>query len=627
MEFRALLLYDHQTRPKYEDCLRGIVDRLGGHLDVVDAAHDVFEGDTLTMFEALTLRAHVIMIDVTTANTNVGIEIGKCMLYHDRRIVVFRITGSPIPHYLKNFPCFELDPSRQSDTEPNSRLGHEIERIGMRCTCLTPTPCSCGPVDLEAAKNLGPDRTIVRAPAAAFLFGEYAVMAGHPALYLPLPLYVYAGIRTAGKDTIVSYLQKPGTLERNPVRVPLDFESQLLLRDAIKSVAPSAPPLEIVVWTQAPTMCGLGTSSALSACIALYLHSKGYITPELDADAGEPLSNRNLLIGQKGIAPLFRTAWKLDVAFHGLKGSGAGSFVSVAGTSGPNPVLFFSAARKMWPGDIGEFGLQLGKNMAEAHMAIDSIPCWGFRLKPGHGRQTFKNSHFALVYTGQPKSTNFAIDKLAEMGRYFLESPEMIQQIVQAMSVPPSTLRHELHSRRSSSYMDLLARSMTPDANRTAISKEHSDVSLDTLLAAYGAATMVGINSYWSEGDSSYLALMESCQCLLEVIGKTSIPRDRGAFPTMEPHCLAKEINSASGEDGKRLFGAKVTGGGMGGDLIVSSRIEDAQEFEVQLKNCLNKAIARCHPRKDDEFAAVHFSSSWMKHFPGGYEVHGATIV
>ena len=139
-----------------------------------------------------------------------------------------------------------------------------------------------------------PQRTLTEYPAV--YRGQV-----NPALYLPLPLYVYVGIREleACEATRILFRQPD---RARPRWVPLDVTYQAKLEDALDLLAPASPPLEIAVWSQAPTMCGLGTSSAIAACLARYLHRKGLVEPDGGFAPLDVPANTNLL-GPKGPFP------------------------------------------------------------------------------------------------------------------------------------------------------------------------------------------------------------------------------------------------------------------------------------------------------------------------------------
>ncbi len=207
------------------------------------------------------------------------------------------------------------------------------------------------------------------------------------------------------------------------------------------------------------------------------------------------------------------------------------------------------------------------------------------------------------------------------MSKYFLDSPDMVRQIVHAIRSIPAQVRYEIQARISDSYLGLLEESLLNGVHAKGLAVRHSAVTQEALLTAYGAASMLGLNSYWSRNDHSFLALMEACQCMLEVLGVAGIT-PLGHATTWEPYSLAKQLNSAAGPDGGRLFGAKISGGGMGGDLFVASNLSEKEPFERALGHALLRG-REAFKSKYPDFAKVHFSSTWVPDYPAGYRCRG----
>jgi len=445
-------------------------------------------------------------------------------------------------------------------------------------------------------------KTILRSPAVCFLFGEHAVTAGHPALCLPIPLYIYVGIKELKQpeETGIWYFENtPNGLEKEPYA---NWDYCEKIAETITQVAPQAPPLQIALWSQAPTMCGLGTSSAISACISKYLVSRDYVPKVNDLRNTDTLYNVNLLGHNDLFDKIFRIAWKLDLAFHGEKGSGVGVFTTLAGNSGPNPLLYFSAARKKWSDDISTF------------------PCWGFRLKPPNNAETFKSSHFALLHTGHVKHTkDTLVDSFAH--KNFGNSPGMADKINKVVKSCNKNIHYNFQPSINWNTEEINVDPTDPYE----ILVRHLAVSREELTTAYGIATLSGINSFWSKNDYSYLALMEACQCVLEVLRLADITR-RGEPTTWEPYALAQIINSTSASDGSRLFGAKITGGGMGGDILVASSQTTKDGFSTELEKAIDNARKQFHSSYED-FGKVHFSTTWLQDYPSGYDASGTALI
>lgn len=638
--FKALLIFDTRSREKYEDKLTAIVHNAGGHLETADISCGT--EDITERFDKLVGKSDVILIDITVPNTNTGIEIGKHLLHKDERIIVFfcvppELTIDRIPFYLRGRDYFQLDPNKSTNDEPNKYLLEQIKKVGEKHFISSLKISSIGPTDddessaddkvLNEISDLSEDYVVFKSPATAFLFGEFAVTVGHPALSLPLPLYIYVAIRALpNQENIkIHYFDEIN----HKMRSPLHVDYLETIKEALSIIAPESPPLDILVWSQAPTMCGLGTSSAISASIAKYLEKKGYLSGDENINDSQLTANVNLLGKSGALHRIFKTAWKIDLCFHGMRGSGCGTFATLAGTESANPVLYYTAARKMLKGEKGsdgreiKYSWEMGDNLIDAFNAIENIPCCGFRLSPDKGG-SFKPYHFALVYTGHRKSTGYAMTHLVSMSRYIHDSPKMVKSLVKTLQEVPEPVRYELETRRSETYLALIEENPNNAKNRESLGKRHSTFIQEALLTAYGSASMIGINSYMSKNDFSYLALMEACQCILESLGVT---RHEKPTTSWEPYFLAQILNSTKSSDGSRVFGAKITGGGMGGDLIVTSNLNNKNDFE----KTLNRAILQAKEQyKSDsgDFCKIHYSSTQLSsEYPNGYVVKGTHIV
>jgi GHMP kinases N terminal domain len=459
---KVLLLYDHRTREKYRAHLIEMVHDAGGTIAEVDAGSGTY--NIPERFEAEEVDADVVLIDLTVPNFNIGYEVGRFLRRKDDRLLAFSFSpqGFPdaLPFYLTQERCFSLNAvllDRPKGKQQRLRLVNEIRAVGARKASAPLDRYQCTPAsDAEARAFFTCSKSVYRAPGAAFLFGEFAVTVGHPALHLPLPRYVYVGVtpRSRGQVTRVRCIRPgAGSLDES---YELHSKYQHMLGETLKVLG--SPPLEVLVWSQLPTMCGLGTSSAISACLALHLLGHGQ-TPLPQVAPTEP-GVTDLLRPGSNMERAFKLAWKLDAAFHSYLGSGAGVCASLAGALRANPVLYFSEARKVWQGDTAEYPWELGTwhpdraEITVAHGRIDKIRCFAFPLVPREG--SFKRGHFALIYTGHPKSTGAAMANVRAMATYFLDRSEMVKPLVTLVSEALPKLRYPLTQRISDAYQTIL---------------------------------------------------------------------------------------------------------------------------------------------------------------------------
>jgi hypothetical protein len=118
---------------------------------------------------------------------------------------------------------------------------------------------------------------VVRAPGNFFLAGEHAVMFGHPAVCQALPAYTYVGLRRRLDDAAVNLdldavsffdVMKPGMFRHDfeyPARFVACQLERLLESDGWKGV-------DIGLYSELPSMCGLASSGALASALAIGLN-------------------------------------------------------------------------------------------------------------------------------------------------------------------------------------------------------------------------------------------------------------------------------------------------------------------------------------------------------------------
>jgi len=629
--FNAAFVHSQQTSQENHSFIADAIQGAGGILLPKESAS---RGQALLDVQKRLREADVIVIDVTAEDIALGYEIGYCLRLGDQRLVFVTFHSEPtfiekLHFNLRRRPVLSLSDCLANGPKAHfqrQRLMAAITSIGER-ERHHPIPLypRVPKHDSHAESLLGHADVIIRAPLGVFLFGELAAMIGHAAVHLPIPRYLYVGIRSLASDQhtrlVWASVNDEGRIQQHPLMV----EYRDSLGDALSQALPRYRPMEITVWSQAPAMCGLGTSSAIAACLAIYIARHEGVLANSEYMIPAPVANGNLLRAGSQLDRVFRIAWKLDRAFHSGRGSGAGAFASLMGTHGVNPLIFLSAARRVWDGDCGKYPWNLADSGSST--GIDHIPCFGFRPELAAGEVTLKPWHFALVSTGLTQRTAWAMSNLESMGRYLIPRPEMLLATMNGLQTAyhaGTTLRRSVSMLISDEYQALLEQARTSGSSGRAILDKHARVSLATLLEAYGHLTMAGINSYWSPSDDKFLALMEACQSILESMGLAHFEY-RTRILT-EPSRLAHALNSARDDNGLRIFGAKTADGGSGGDLIVMSNLRQGDAFERHLRQVLTTSKYASEAPLP-EYARVHFSSTWVDGFPGAYVAAGARLI
>lgn len=661
--YRVAFLYDFKRQPSYHQHIHPqlkAVDRIGGETAALEI-FDVRAGSSEEIQErvqATVEAADAVFVDVTDPNPNVAYEVGRFLRMGDRRLIQFTTASARhprrLPFFLSQVDTLDLsallrrghghaDAAAELRRRLDETLAHWRSNEPMAPRSDGPSWAPAPENSDHAARSRFPAQDgwrLYRAPGAVFLFGEHAVTVGHPALALPLPLYVYVAVRDRrrGAVTTVDFLRGPDGQRTTEDELSREFLPRLQRTIAFHQVRTRgrSTPLEIAVWTQPPTMCGLGTSSAIAACLALeILGERAGVVPKLvrrrSGRRRGPDAVRDLLAHPE-IERVFRLAWKLDLCFHSPKGSGAGVFASLVGTERAEPLLYVTEARRMWRGDVeSHHEWQLGapdSHPRQLSSAVDRVGAAGVPI-PRH-ESMFTAPHFAVVYTGHPKATGRAIANIADapLGDFFTERAAAVDRIGVALGRLRAGLRYPIRERTLPAYRKLVRRAVRGQEDASAIQREHGLAVKEVLFTAYGGLALSGINSLGSTRSVAHLALMDACFRICEALGLASVPHARRP-PTHEPAVLADALNDERDERGRRLFGAKVTGGGMGGDLVVQSDLRSAEEFRGRLSSALRRARDRVGASEaravaPADFGKVHFSSTWIPGYPDAYDARPA---
>jgi len=427
---------------------------------------------------------------------------------------------------------------------------------------------------------------VASAPASIFLFGEHAVMAGHPAVCLPIPKRVYVGVTFTNRaHGLQVRICAPGP-DTGQLRREEDLEVmyadplQRLFREQLSDrLTPKGHSgIAVRVVSEVPTKCGLGTSGAISAALAKILtHSDLAARQEGNGEiAGVPL-------------PELRLAWKIESCFHGLAASPAGPFSALAGRSGKQPLVILSERRSRLLSRLamGWLPVDLGAG-PEAWAVIDGARVFGFDAGAYAGPGAYS---FSIVYCGRAKEYGTVASITQARIRDFSPSMEPVVRDILAealKSIPAermhAPLRYHCEEVLQKAFLGSdLPREVRPAAANTALA--------ELVLEGLGIVGILGMNSVLSTWED-VPKLMCVAQSLLSVLKVSSAELDR----------LCGWLNTWRSVDGDIVFGAKLTGGGMGGDVVVVSCLS-RDEHITELT-----AALQAFGEKYGESAAVHFS-------------------
>ena len=199
---------------------------------------------------------------------------------------------------------------------------------------------------------------VYSAPACAFISGEHAVVFGHPAIYLPLPLRLYIKVEASHQIQGIfidefkcphPHPQKEEMTILNTELIqdygscPIEEQKRLLLSLFSSVIAPFLKSefhdigFRVSVLSSFPVAVGLASSGALSACIAKVLLDNFIDIEKLKLNFG--LGDQD----NQEVAMLL--AWAIENCFHGGCSSGAGATVSFNGRLGRHPIVYAISKR------------------------------------------------------------------------------------------------------------------------------------------------------------------------------------------------------------------------------------------------------------------------------------------
>jgi len=436
---------------------------------------------------------------------------------------------------------------------------------------------------------------IARAPGNFFLAGEHAVMFGHPAIVQPLPQYFYVGVRRSldNKNVKVDTDNVFFVDHLNPEKknrsfaIPTDMIACQL--EHLLSVN-GWNGVEIGLYSELHSMCGLASSGALAAALSLalnYLFEKEISRNKLD-DFLKKVSNPTRRLDEVIHNPifsktLFPLAWCIDSLFHNHQSSGANAFFSLIGSPDGLPAFYRQTTPRK--GDVDN----LIEGFNPSGTISNTSKCPDFTFPPPQNAKCSKDNpcpdysaemsyysrfpyeaksvsddypnafcelfHFccASIYSGKPKTTELAIKsvkkRIAQFGKYFAQCD----------------------------YLNL-----------------DESSSFDITMAYIGSISeelWQAMGSYFSTTNKS------ESKNIVQTIGFVqSGLRNLLGISTEEIDCICQKAQLKG-------FEAKLTGGGKGGDVVVvcdGDNWNKLIEFQNEITEGKNSLVR------------VHFSGRWF---------------
>jgi mevalonate kinase len=404
--------------------------------------------------------------------------------------------------------------------------------------------------------------------------------------------------------------------------------------------------LRMKVFCQAPTRSGLNSSGSIAAALVMALSTffRDPINEEELAHARGKLNESSLEGEYLRESELFETlstlGWFLDDCLHGLGGTAIGATGSLLGTENGLPLIFMTEARTgLSPDRSVKLLNQKAKLISrgrdllsffshdQRHDVLDEVPRHPFNYKPyenkpgerldrmakvkrlivrlddsiGDGTglpEWWDETGIAVVYGGDPKYTRDMLEKIGNnlgtiANRTFITD---ILHLAAARKMQLNPLESWLlQTSQPPEILDLNAwKTLTgaEKADNYAWRRQHRREAMMMLM---GGTSYLGLEALYSHLPYEFAERLRHQQELFRVLGISRSPIDT----------LCQAFAAYQDESGRRPFGATITGGGGGGDVLVfGTRNALEQEFDA-IYSSVRKSI-------NDRHIQVHFRS-WLE--------------
>jgi mevalonate kinase len=445
---------------------------------------------------------------------------------------------------------------------------------------------------------------VYSAPACAFISGEHCVMFGHPAIYLPLPMRLYIKIEASSH---IEGLNIDGFKCPNPQNPNSIVNTELITDYAICDINGHKSDLNllytsviepflkskfeetgfrITVISSFPLAVGLGSSGALSACIAKALIDK-YIDIEKFKSYFE-------LYGKDETEITMLLAWFIENCFHAGRSSGAGAAVAFNGRSGLHPIVYGISRRSYllhrsvdsWHSVVTEISENGFKALSKVKVFVFDPSEKVFDL-PNYPEPPHYN--VTIIYSSKPSKTENVLRR--EVRSPTKSSIERVKYVCKMFDETfedgnyQNSFKIHRHEIIGKIYLN-------EDMDTAKKSDQIGNAYLELLMESVGNVSVAIFNSIVSDW-KSVPDLMNSCQALLCGAGVSSLAID-ALTNRLNSYALEKQLKEQLSIS---KFGAKMTGAGKGGDVIAFSLYDPDAHKEIVSRSVKDENV-------------IHFDSS-----------------
>jgi mevalonate kinase len=443
---------------------------------------------------------------------------------------------------------------------------------------------------------------VYSAPGATFIMGEHSVVFGHPCIYLPIPKRLFVSVTKHMHESLDIRLltrspEDPSILEditemdvygrrfdtNHMTNLQRWFENTVLpfLRERGGS---RRYGFQVLVVSDFPVACGLNSSGALAAALGSCLYDHF-----IDHEGWRAFANMTDRVDPKHLL-----AWSIENCFHSNQSSGAGTYAALHGRRSPYPLIYLAQKRTYLSERLGTEYIPVQFSVsANGRSTVFDTHSYGFdsrdyvSIQSGDWGQDYS---WAVLYSGAPSTTDVGMQQwdARDFRRSAIDLVNSVQQgVLSAIGMErlaPTVYFHAKHV-----IEEIYLNPGIPDHEKS----EHINHALRELAHdSMGGLTMLGMNSILSDW-RLLPRCMAAYQETLNLLGLSS-----NTVATIADTFNSYRVGK------KRIFGAKMTGSGPDGDVLVLSLLPGDQ-FHVHF----NKAYQSL-ARSGVEVRAVHFNSS-----------------
>lgn len=407
---------------------------------------------------------------------------------------------------------------------------------------------------------------VVSAPSTFFWIGEHAVMYGIcPAITQKLPFRLYVGLEPNGDKQV----ELGGLITFLPYQQKFSqrtYFNQFIASKLLNILSQYISGVKIYILSEFMPSCGLNSSGAFAVAlaVAINLYHRKISSQCLNEWQHIKIDD---LIKISEFDNIFRLAWTIDAVFHADSSSGSGPFGSLMNSS--YPIIFFTEERN---GTFEHHQSSQPLNVQGHYEAFDHIKYWGYRmdelLKLNSLHQSW-SIDFGLIYSGNIKDTGEVIHSSVQAKENLNKCFKFIKKLFSPLQKYDRT---SLFIKNIHEYYDY-----------TCYWKQYLTTLMVTAISFFRSLEQIFQKGLSHQTSQELFRNMNRYQENLRLLNVSSPLLDEIIFNI---NANIKDFGLSS-ED----LGIKLTGGGMGGDLLFAAPLGKLRSNTDYLISLLQKRV------------------------------------